>query len=228
MNLHVPSGFICCAMLVASTAASARPTDAGHTTSGCASATACHVARIQVPHSTWQSGYVRGGAGYSIALANDRLVIGAPFAGISVDCPSGCGAVELLRRDGTQWILELQLGTGGTTGGLTGLALALSDDHVAVAQPQFDCESAGDCGAVRILRRAGAGWTPAATLTSPEPEMFGEFGNALAFDGDALIIGAGATDAGAANAGAVYIFRRSDELWSHVQTLTPRSARLPV
>jgi hypothetical protein len=78
-------------------------------------------------------------------------------------------------------------------------------------------------GRVAVFNQAATGWQRVQTLTAPTPVSRDEFGRALAFrDGFAFV----------GSKTATYIFKRSNGVWRHFQTLKPPAAdgagRFPV
>jgi hypothetical protein len=70
-------------------------------------------------------------------------------------------------------------------------------------------------GAVYVFRRDGVTWTQEAALQADSPRnSTGEFGRALALDGDTLVTNATLDD-------AVYVFERSNGTWSRSAILQP-------
>jgi hypothetical protein len=81
-----------------------------------------------------------------------------------------------------------------------GRAVAISGDYAVV----------GATEAAYIFHASGANsWDAGIKLLSPEPETGASFGCSVAIDGDYAIVGASNKDEGAADAGAIYVFRRA-------------------
>ena len=116
-------------------------------------------------------------------------------------------------------------------------AVALSGDTLAVGASGEDSNaagvngnqadnSAGGAGAVYVFTRSGGVWSQQAYVKASNPERGDYFGSAVALAGDTLAVGAWREDsnAGGVNgnqgdnsapeAGAVYVFTRSDGVWS--------------
>lgn len=178
------------------------------------------------------------GFGSAVALDGNTLVVGAPRedSGNPMAPDDGLpdsGAVYVFERSGTRWTQTafLEPATQDENDGF-GSALALAGDVLAVGAPGED-SAAGDptddsrasAGAVYVFARDAGTWSAQAFI---KPETAGagdEFGRVLALDGATLVVGApledgsargvggDASDDGAVDAGAVYVFVASGESW---------------
>jgi len=84
-------------------------------------------------------------------------------------------------------------------------------------------DAADDAGAAYVFVRSGETWTQQAYLKASNPESDDRFGCSVAIDGDTIVVGAYAEDSGdkndeenngASNAGAAYVFVRSETSWT--------------
>lgn len=75
-------------------------------------------------------------------------------------------------------------------------------------------------GRVTVLEREDNGWVQSATLVAGDGDAQDRFGEVVAIDGDTILVGApyAMTD-GLPEAGAVYVFERTDSGWTHTQRL---------
>jgi hypothetical protein len=182
--------------------------------------------------------------GLAVALSGDTLVVGAPgedsaatgFNGDQLDdSQPDAGAVYVFVRDGSgQWFPEAYLKASNTDAGdLFGSSVAVSGDTIVVGAPGEDSGSSGvdsdqdnnsadDAGAAYVFVRSGASWSQQAYLKPSNSESNDLFGGAVDIDGDAVIVGSRHEDGGdssgvdesAAQAGAAYVFFRTDSAWS--------------
>lgn len=137
--------------------------------------------------------------GATLAAASDEILVGAPFE----DGPAGAdvGAVYAL-ADGT---LRRRIDDPfPLAGDQFGFAIAVSGSEAVVGAPL-----AGDLdtGAVHVFDRASG--IHLLTLRKPAPLTGDFFGAAVAAEGDQILVGAPLDGSELANAGAVYLFRRS-------------------
>lgn len=149
----------------------------------------------------------RGGEDFSLAVVQGNFLLGDPGAAIQ---GGGIGFVRLI--DGFTGVSLLgipgTIPTGGNGGGF-GQTVAASDDDLLAGLPlvpgyQFQ-------GEVRLYNGAyglpGAG-TLLRSFQKPTPKDEDYFGNAIAAEGTDVVVGTPWDDAGATDAGAVYIFNR--------------------
>lgn len=148
--------------------------------------------------------------GFSIALAGDLLVIGAP--GHSA-LGAGAGAVYAWRATGAEWQLDAVLfasgiGQGDQSGGSIGLS-----GSTLVVGVRGDDLVAPDAGSARVYERTISGWVEVATLTDPDGAAFDEFGTAVAIEGDLIAVGSPSDVSGGFERGSVSVFRRVSGSW---------------
>jgi hypothetical protein len=100
----------------------------------------------------------------------------------------------------------------------SGPRLALSDaaDWLLVGFP-LDNEGRG---AVQVYRAVESNWIPHQTLIAIDGEPQDGFGNALAIDDRAIVVGAPFADP-EEGSGAAYVFRREGDLWQETRKLQP-------
>ncbi len=150
---------------------------------------------------------------------------------------SDSGAVYVFRRDEDGWTQEAYLKASNTDRGDNfGVDVALSGDTLAVgaydeasASTGVDGDqednSADGSGAVYVFRRTGDRWVQEAYIKPSNSDVQDRFGEAVSISGDILAVGAFHEDSAATgvdgdqddntvpDAGAVYMFRRSNNIW---------------
>ena len=101
-----------------------------------------------------------------------------------------------------------------------GQSVAVSGDVVMVGAPGDD-DSGAEAGLIYIYRLIDEVWTYDGTLTANNTTAGDNFGHSIAISGDYAMVGApGKTRNGIKDAGSVYIFKRSGNVWSQTQELT--------
>lgn len=95
--------------------------------------------------------------------------------------------------------------------------LALSGDTVVVGA-QFENGNGIERGAAYVFRRIGGDWQQVARLEAEDGVSFDHFGNAVAFDGTTVAVGAIGDEA---DRGAVYLFREINGEWPQTAKLIP-------
>lgn len=148
--------------------------------------------------------------GSSIAVDGDTLVVTAPG-----HAPTNTQDKVFIfsRTGGTEWDTQ-QIITSPSTMSNTGASVAVDGDTLAVTWPGTN--------EVTIYTRTGATWTERTTLTNPAPSAWdgshsGAFGEALALDGNKLLIGEPArrvTDSSSFFDGRVSVFTGSGASWT--------------
>lgn len=160
--------------------------------------------------------------GYDVAIEGDYVLVSAiRHAGSGDDS----GAVYVFRLDGDTWseVEELVASDGGESDRF-GTSLAFDGRHALIAAPGSN--GAGErSGSAYLFQREGDVWREVQKLVASDGAAGDHFGSAIALAGDDVLIGS-ASDAGGENSGAVYVFRRSGDVWNEVTKLTP-SDRAP-
>ena len=156
--------------------------------------------------------------GFDVAIHGDTLAVGAYHD--STLQPDG-GAVYVFRRGPDDWLLETRLlPSGGAVGDEFGTAIALQDDTLIVGSPGDD-GSGPNAGAAFVYRRDGRAWQLESVLRAPGGVEFDAFGFSVGLSGDSAIVGAPFHDGGDFEAGAAYLFERSEATWAPGTRLLP-------
>ena len=163
--------------------------------------------------------------GYSVALAGEFGVVGAPWD--DTFAPQGGGGAYLYRSTGSGWVEVAHFfGDDPEPDGQDefGTAVALSGDTMLVGAPQGFAHS-GLQGSVFVYEYDGASWNQTARLApfdASVEHMF--FGVSVAIDGDRALVGA---YGGNGYAGSAYVFERSGSVWTETAWLTASDAEVP-
>jgi hypothetical protein len=149
--------------------------------------------------------------GYSVSLADERALVGAPGS------DGSRGKAHVFLRNGSDWTEEQQLG----------LSEEESSDHlgvsVSLAGDRALLGSYGEYlrGAAHVFLRSGSAWTLEQQLVASDGASGHRFGSATSLRPDRALIGASGHDA----RGAAYVFIRSgSSSWTEEQTLTASDA----
>ena len=163
---------------------------------------------------TASDGAVNDSFGYSVAVSRDIAVVGAPYD----DTPAGndAGSVYVFARSGNVWTERARLlASDGTAHDNFGFSVAVDGDTVVVGAWIDDTSGGSDAGSAYVFVRSGNSWTEQAHLTASDGAPFDLFGLSVAVSGDTAVVGADADDtARGTNAGSVYVFVRSGNVWS--------------
>ena len=151
--------------------------------------------------------------GYSVAVAGDSAVVGAPMHSVAAN--SAQGAAYFFVRSGTTWSQQAQLtATDGAADDNFGSAVALSGDTALVGSPYHGASAQG---AAYVFVRSGTTWSPQAQLTASDGAADDNFGSAVALSGDTALVG---SPSHTSDQGAAYVFVRSGTTWSQQAPLT--------
>jgi hypothetical protein len=155
---------------------------------------------------------------------------------------AGAGAAYVFVRNGGVWTQQSYLKASNTEPLYTfidtfGQTVALSGDTVVVGAPGEDSNATGvdgdqddnsvqESGAAYVFTRTAGAWSQQAYLKASNTDHGDEFGVMLDLAGDLLVVGAPLEDSAATgsdgdqadnsaeDAGAAYVFVRSDGVWS--------------
>jgi cysteine-rich repeat protein len=137
--------------------------------------------------------------GAALAAADDLVLVGAPFDGSAAP---NAGAAYLFRRD-TAALERTFTSPAASEGDLFGAALAIAATRVAIGAPLADAEAV-DAGAVYVFERSTGAL--ALTLVDPTPGRDAQFGRAVAFVGQNVLVGAPLDDDLAPDTGTAHLF----------------------
>ena len=151
--------------------------------------------------------------GHSVATEGDLLVVGAP--GDDDETGKNRGAAYFYRRIGDEWELWRKLlPLDAQADDNFGCSVALSGSRIAICAGGADTPVAADAGAVYVYQRQGDDLVLEGRLHAAEGASGNRFGNAVALDGDRMIVGEYRADEGEeSDTGAAYVFARVDEAW---------------
>ena len=148
--------------------------------------------------------------GYSVAVDDDDVLIGAPRA----DNVTGenSGSVYVFTKPATGWAdttqtAKLTASDGSDDDGL-GIAVTL-DDGQAMVGAYLDDDSGIDSGSVYVFIKPATGWataTETSRLTAPDAAAGQLFGYSVAVDDDTVVVGAYGDDGNGPGSGSAYIF----------------------
>jgi hypothetical protein len=186
--------------------------------------------------------------GFSVAIAGDTIVIGAPFESSAATGVNGdqadnsapnAGAAYVFVRSGSTWNQQAYLKASNTEPlfDLFGSSVAIAGETIVVGAlgeasaatgvngDQAD-NSAGFAGAAYVFVRSGTTWSQQAYLKASNTGGQDRFGSSVAIAGETIVVGAfgeasaatgvngDQSDNSAPNAGAAYVFVRSNDTWS--------------
>jgi len=111
----------------------------------------------------------------------------------------------------------------GGAGDLFGLSVSADGDTVVMGAPWHGVGGV-DSGSAYVLVRTDSEWGQGAELTPDEAGSGDRFGCSVSVSGDTVVVGVPYHDDNGTDAGSVYVFVRSDSIWSQTARLTPGDA----
>ena len=159
--------------------------------------------------------------GGAIALDGAVAVIGAIH-----DNQGGpeAGAAYVFRWDGNSWIEEQKLrASDARPWEYFGAALAVEDGLIAVGALSTE-NGLERAGAVYLYGWDGGSWIERQKLTASDASEHDLFGETIAIQGAAMLVGAPGDDVGTTDCGSVYAFEWDGSNWVQRQRLTASDA----
>jgi hypothetical protein len=158
--------------------------------------------------------------GKAVSISGDTVIVGAWQDGAQ---GSYAGAAYVFQRSGVVWTQQAKLtASDAASSDFFGFDVAISGD-TAVVGAIYDDDGASGAGSAYVFQREGVNWPEQQKLTASD--IGDSFGNAVALDGDTILIGSYTKDVGGAStAGAAYVFEKSAATWIEQQKLTASDA----
>ncbi|WP_159931184.1 hypothetical protein [Oceanicoccus sp. KOV_DT_Chl] len=171
--------------------------------------------------------------GYSVAIDDDRIVVGAYGAD---DRYASAGAVYVFARDGNSWSMQTKLlASDAEYSGNFGQVVAIHNSTIVVGAASTnynDYEGAtpaqvyNGAGAVYIFAQQHGHWKQQAKLIAYDARSDDGFGSSLAIENNVLAVGVPAKykEDDYTRRGAVYIYSRNAGSWQYIQKLEASDA----
>ena len=154
--------------------------------------------------------------GCSVALSGGTIVAGAYWSDHGGAAMRGTAYV--FTGAVATWSQQAELSASAGDGGdQFGVAVAVDGDTAVVGADQA---GASLKGAAYVFTRSGGVWTERKTLAASDGGSGDQFGYAVALSGGTALVGAQASDQGASDQGAAYVFTGAGENWSQQARLT--------
>ncbi len=156
--------------------------------------------------------------GSAVALRGEWAVAASFLERTEVGAEAGAAYVYRL-VDGQWERFQRLLSPDPATEQRFGVAVALSDTHLAVGAYWDATTGVIDAGAAYVYRFDGAQWILQSSLRAPEPELEEFFGFSVALHGDRLLVGAPGSNRSDFDEGAAYLYRLQADQWQLESTL---------
>jgi hypothetical protein len=160
-----------------------------------------------------------GHFGASVAISGNVIVVGAPRDDVGA---TSAGAAYIYERTNGSWQFKQKIESGMPgQNRLFGSAVTVQGTRIVVGEPGTETLP-GSIGAAYIFDRAGGTWAQTGSpLQASDGVALDQFGNAVAIDGDTIVVGARfAKVQGQDSAGAAYTFTDQGDGTFHQQKLT--------
>lgn len=161
-----------------------------------------------------------GTFGESVDISAHYIIAGAPQVTVNGQNLQGKAYIYPHDENGLTSNTPVILEAGdGSAEDRFGASVAIDGDYAVVGAPY---KNVGlypyitvDAGKVYIFQRNGSDWTQVATLMAPDKAESDLFGSSVAIEGDYMAVASpGKTINGIAQAGKVYVYRRSGNSWN--------------
>jgi len=101
-----------------------------------------------------------------------------------------------------------------------GVSVGIAGNTIVVGSI-YDDDLGGDAGSAYVFVEDNGVWTQQAKLMAKDAKPGDYFGISVAIAGDRIFVGAAEAGTNGLRTGAVYVYERSNKLWTLVQKLTP-------
>ncbi len=153
--------------------------------------------------------------GYSVAVENDVIVVGAYYTEATFE-----GKSYVYRYDGTSWTEEqILIPSDPANLNYFGISVSIDQGRIVVGA-QGNSSAATRAGKAYVFEHDGVSWVETAQLVASDAEKFDFFGVSVDVEGDRVVVGAIADDDNATNAGSVYLYEHDGVTWNEVGKLT--------
>ena len=158
-------------------------------------------------------GIIGNAFGTSVNISGSDIIIGDPKAYVTF---ASQGAAYVFARNGTSWPQQAKLiYSGGEYNEGMGFSVAISGNYAVAGAPYRDVNGyPTDVGAAYVFVRSGINWTFQDFLYNADGYNDYNFGYSVGISGDYIIVGEpGGYSAPHAQAGAAYVYHRSNIYW---------------
>jgi hypothetical protein len=163
--------------------------------------------------------------GRSVAVKDDVIAVGAPTDDLTTGTDAGSVYVYRYKGSFLLWQEEQKLtASDGTNYDYLGFSVAMRDHDTVLAGAYGHDVTGGmfDAGGVYEFVHSGSSWKQNQELIADDAAYADQYGYSLAVEGDTLVVGAYAADAGGGiDTGAVYVLQEESGHWTQTDKLVP-------
>ena len=154
--------------------------------------------------------------GYNVHIDGDTAIVGARFEN------NAQGAAYIYTRSGTTWSQQQKLtASDAQNSDRFGCDVEIDGDTVVIGSMLDDTQR----GAAYVFTRSGTTWSQQQKLVASTRTDYDQFGEAVAINGDTIVVGALFEDSGGSASGTAYVFTRSGTTWSQQQKIVASDAQ---
>jgi len=152
--------------------------------------------------------------GYSVAIAGDTVVVGAP---LDDDNSTSSGSAYVYISTGTTWTQQTKLtASDSAENNNFGRSVAIAGDIIVVGAYVAN----NDRGSAYVFKHTGTTWTQQAKLTASDGAANDWFGLSVAISGNTVVVGANLDDDNGTASGSAYVFTLTGTAWTQQAKLT--------
>jgi len=155
--------------------------------------------------------------GYSVAISGDGNTVIVLASGVDTGA-SNAGAAYIFAWSGTDWSEQQKIqASDKQANDQFGISVSISDDgNTAIVGVHREDTGGTDAGAAYIFTRSGTSWSEQQKIQASDKQTYDLFGYSVTIsgDGNTVIVGGLLEDTGGTDAGAAYVFTRTDSVWT--------------
>jgi len=151
--------------------------------------------------------------GQSVAIDGETIVIGSSG--------DNSGSAYVYIHSGTVWTDQAKLtANDGAATAKFGESVAINGHTIVIGAAHDSIESGPSSGSAYAFTRSGTGWTEQVKLIASDGVASDFFGRSVAIYEDTIVIGALFDDDNGSASGSVYVYTRSETVWTEQAKLT--------
>lgn len=157
--------------------------------------------------------------GWSVALQNNTVVVGADLADVSGNVDQG--AAYVFTRSGSTWSEQQKLvASDGAAGDNFGWSVGVDGNLAVVGADLATVGGNAGEGAAYVYARSGSAWSEQQKLAGSPAAAGDHFGTGVAISGITSVVGAELSNGGVGTSGSAYVFLQSAPVISSVAAAT--------
>ncbi|MCB0501215.1 MAG: hypothetical protein KDD32_00920, partial [Bacteroidetes bacterium] len=186
------------------------------TISNCSATEYCMYQKI-----TASDGNAGDNFGNQVSVFGNRAIVGSYR---DSDAGQWRGAAYIYEYNGSAWVQDQKLtASDGVDQDFFGVNVDISGD-IAVIGAYYDDNLGANSGSAYVFEHDGSNWVETDILYGSDIESNDWSGRSVAVSGNMIAVGTPNDDDAANNAGAVYIFQKTNGSWTETQKIVPPGA----